>query len=77
MATCNITNSVSDYTKLIGILPSDSPQLVATRRLLEALRPRVEAAQKRETDEMLGKLKDLGNSLLGTYLICSAQPDHP
>lgn len=27
----------------------------------------MEAAQKRETDEMMGKLKDLGNNVLGIY----------
>lgn len=32
---------------------------------LRFLKPRVEAAQKQETTEMLDKLKGLGNSLLG------------
>jgi hypothetical protein len=36
-----------------------------TKRKLQTLKPRVEAAQKRETDEMMGKLKDLGNTVLG------------
>jgi hypothetical protein len=35
---------------------------------LQYLKPRLEAAQKRETDEMLGKLKGLGNSILGSRL---------
>jgi hypothetical protein len=56
---------VSDYTKLIAILPPNSVPLQEAKRLLQALRPRVDAAQKRETDEMVGKLKDLGNSILG------------
>lgn len=57
---------VIDYTKLLGIFPSNSPQLIETRRLLQALGPRIEAAQKRETGEMVDKLKGLGNSILGT-----------
>lgn len=39
------------------------------RRKLQLLKPRLEAAQKRETDEMLGKLKGLGNSLLGKSIL--------
>ncbi|KAJ2914225.1 hypothetical protein MD484_g6165, partial [Candolleomyces efflorescens] len=34
---------------------------------LRKLQPRIEAAQKEETSEMLGKLKGLGNSLLGNF----------
>lgn len=55
----------TDYTKLLGIFPSNSPQLVETRRLSQALGPRIAAAQKRETGEMVDKLKGLGNSILG------------
>lgn len=32
---------------------------------MDALKPRVEAAQKQETGEMLDKLKGFGNSILG------------
>lgn len=64
-----LTYSFTDYTKLISLLPSNSPQLVETRRLLQALRPRVEAAQKRETGEMIDKLKGLGNSILGELFV--------
>ncbi|EKM61192.1 uncharacterized protein PHACADRAFT_247641 [Phanerochaete carnosa HHB-10118-sp] len=63
----SLTSAQEDYTKLLSLLPSSSPQVSETRRKLEALKPRVEAAQKRETDEMLGKLKDLGNSVLGNF----------
>lgn len=44
-----------------------TPQYLETRRLLNEVKPRVEAAQKRETAEMLGKLKGIGNSILGAF----------
>ena len=55
-----------DYNKLLELLPTSSPQQVELRRALRALKPRLEAAQKRETAEMMDKLKGLGNSILGT-----------
>lgn len=60
-----------DYNKLLTLVSSPS-QLFEIRRKLEALKPRQEAAQKRETDEMLSKLKGLGNSILGPFygLLC-------
>lgn len=36
----------------------------ATRRL-KRLEPRIASARQSETDEMLSKLKDLGNNILG------------
>ncbi len=50
---------------LLQILPSDSPLRSSTSRALVSLKPRLEAAQKKETGEMMGKLKELGNSFLG------------
>lgn len=35
---------------------------------MQQLKPRLETAQKKETDEMMDKLKGLGNSLLGMLL---------
>lgn len=52
-----------DYTKLLELLPS--AQRSEVNRSLSQLKPRVAAAQKRETDEMFDKLKGLGNSILG------------
>jgi len=49
---------------LLQILPPSSPQLERIRQSLQRLKPRIEAAQKRETAEMMDKLKGLGNSLL-------------
>lgn len=58
---------MSDCKKLLELLPPTSPDVVSIRRTLATLPTRVEAAQKRETAEMLDKLKGLGNSLLGDF----------
>lgn len=55
-----------DYNKVLELLPASSPQQTEIRRTLQALKPRLEATQKRETAEMMDKLKGLGNSILGT-----------
>lgn len=52
-----------DYTKLLDLLAP--AQRSEVNRSLSQLKPRVAAAQKRETDEMVDKLKGLGNSILG------------
>jgi hypothetical protein len=51
----------TDYTSL----PS-SPE---SQSALYRLPPLIEARKQQETDEMMGKLKELGNSVLGTLLI--------
>lgn len=60
-------HTVPDYTTLLALLPANSTQHADAKRELALLKPRVEGAQKEETAEMLGKLKGLGNSLLGAY----------
>ncbi|KAF8973751.1 hypothetical protein BDZ97DRAFT_1912219 [Flammula alnicola] len=60
----SLTSVQEDYNTLLKLVTSPS-QLADIRRKLQHLKPRLEAAQKRETDEMLGKLKGLGNSILG------------
>ena len=60
--------TTTDYTKLLTLLPSGSAQYIETRRKLTAVKPRAEAAQKKETSEMLDKLKGIGNSILGTLV---------
>lgn len=57
----------SDYTALVSILPSNSPLRVSAQRSLAQLPARIAAQQDKEKDEMLGKLKDLGNGLLGKF----------
>lgn len=56
-----------DYNSLLKLVTSTS-QLTDIRRKLQQLKPRLESAQKKETNEMMDKLKGLGNSLLGTLL---------
>lgn len=63
----SLTSARDDYTKLLGILPPGTSQYIETQRLLQAISPRIEVAQKRETGEMLDKLKGLGNSILGNF----------
>ena len=58
---------LADYNTLIKLYTSPM-QLNEVRRKLEYLKPRLETAQKQETEEMLSKLKGLGNSILGSYL---------
>jgi hypothetical protein len=60
-----------DYKSLLELLPSTSPQVAQTKRSLQLLEPRQQAAQKKEMAEMTGKLKNLGNSILGTSLFPS------
>ncbi|KAG8754307.1 hypothetical protein FRC12_011238 [Ceratobasidium sp. 428] len=60
-----LSSAESDYTALLDLLlPSSQP---AIRLSLARLKPRVEEAKERETAEMMGKLKDLGNSILGRF----------
>ncbi|KAH9944090.1 TPR-like protein [Epithele typhae] len=63
----SLSSAQEDYKQLLELLPSSSSDAVAIRRTMISLTPRVEAAQKRETAEMLGKLKGIGNSILGNF----------
>lgn len=54
----------ADYNTLLKLLPPGS-ETKDIQNKLQKLKPRLETAQKRETTEMLDKLKTLGNSILG------------
>ncbi|KAG8889814.1 hypothetical protein FRB98_002462 [Tulasnella sp. 332] len=56
-----------DYNALLLLLPPKSPLQPQVSRSLRALPARIEVAKKKETDEMMGKLKDLGNTVLGKF----------
>lgn len=56
-----------DYNTLVANLPPSSPQLREAKRALATLPGRIAIQQEKEKDEMLGKLKDLGNGLLGKF----------
>ncbi|CAA7266620.1 unnamed protein product [Cyclocybe aegerita] len=61
----SLTSAQEDYNTLLKLVsPSQATDI---RRKLQHFKPRVEAAQKKETDEMLSKLKGLGNSILGNF----------
>ncbi|KAI6158763.1 TPR-like protein [Pisolithus thermaeus] len=47
------------YKLLLELFPANSPEVPRIKRALQLLEPRVKAAQKRETDEMVDKLKVL------------------
>ncbi|KAJ3480878.1 hypothetical protein NLI96_g8049 [Meripilus lineatus] len=63
----SLSSAQEDYNTLLTLLPPSSAQTGDIRRSLLQLKPRIEAAQKKETEEMMGKLKDLGNTVLGKF----------
>ncbi|KAK3389840.1 hypothetical protein B0H63DRAFT_104770 [Podospora didyma] len=63
----NLEGAIEDYKKLAGITslgPADK-KLVQTK--LRELPPRAKNAQEKETAEMWGKLKEMGNGLLKPF----------
>ncbi|KGB77371.1 hypothetical protein CNBG_3209 [Cryptococcus deuterogattii R265] len=62
-----LTSAQQDYTLLKTLLPASSPLLPSIRRSLIILPPKIKSEEKKQYDEMMSKLKDLGNSLLGNF----------
>lgn len=62
-----LARAQDDYKLLLELFPAGSPEVSRIKRALQLLEPRVKAAQKRETDEMIDKLKCLSNSVLGRF----------
>jgi len=62
----SLSSAQEDYNTLLSLLPPGS-ETRDVQSKIQKLKPRLEAAQKRETTEMLGKLKTLGNSILGNF----------
>lgn len=60
-------DGMSDYEKLLKLIPTSSPQYPSTRIALASLPRRIAAQQDKEKDEMLNQLKELGNGLLGKF----------
>ena len=56
----------TDYRMLLSLLPESSTQWSEINRTLRNLEPRVEKQRKEEMGEMMGKLKELGNTVLGS-----------
>lgn len=63
----SLTQAQEDYKSLLELLPPTSPQVAQTKRSLQLLEPRQQAAQKKEMAEMTDKLKSFGNSILGNF----------
>lgn len=55
----------TDYRTLLNLLPQSSAQRSEINRTLRNLEPRIEDQRKKEMGEMMGKLKELGNTFLG------------
>jgi len=63
----SLTSALKDYNTLIEIVPPSQPLYRDASSVLQSLEPRIEFARKRDTDKMLGQLKDVGNSVLGWF----------
>ncbi|KAL8732530.1 MAG: hypothetical protein Q9166_002744 [cf. Caloplaca sp. 2 TL-2023] len=64
----NLQGALEDYkalSPLTRILSPSDKQIITTA--LRTLPPRVDAAQKKEMGEMMGKLKELGNGILKPF----------
>lgn len=66
----HLSSALSDYQTLsvppyLPLLPTSDRTTV--HQMLRSLPPRVELAKKREVDEMMGKLKELGNGILKPF----------
>ncbi|WVF66047.1 hypothetical protein IAT40_000785 [Kwoniella sp. CBS 6097] len=62
-----LSSAKDDYTTLQTLLPASSPLHPSIRRSLSTLPERIKVAEKESMDEMMGKLKDLGNMFLGNF----------
>ncbi|TEB39180.1 hypothetical protein FA13DRAFT_1751637 [Coprinellus micaceus] len=62
----SLSAAEEDYNTLLTLLQPASQKLDVESKLRN-LKPRLDIAQKRETSEMLDKLKGLGNTLLGNF----------
>lgn len=51
----------------MNALPKNSPQLPTARKALASLPGRIAVQQEKEKNEMMDKLKELGNGLLGKF----------
>ncbi|KIL70642.1 hypothetical protein M378DRAFT_56382, partial [Amanita muscaria Koide BX008] len=63
----SLTTAQDDYNTLLKILPESDRRRGEISAALHKLKPRLEDAQKRETTEMVDKLKGVGNSILGEF----------
>lgn len=71
----NADSCIADFNKLAA-LPDNSPLLADQIKQAQARLPKkIEKQQEKEKEEVVGKLKDLGNMVLGASaasLVCMA-----
>lgn len=68
------TSRRADFNKLAN-LPGNSPILVKQIKVAQARLPKkIEDQQAKEKDEVVGKLKDLGNMVLGAFNFSASRP---
>lgn len=64
----SLTQAQEDYNRLITILPSPSSAMTRhARQALLRLPTKIGEQQNKEKDEMFGKLKELGDGILGKF----------
>ncbi|KAL7418767.1 hypothetical protein Q5752_006450 [Cryptotrichosporon argae] len=63
----SLSAAQDDHTRLLALLPRGAPQLALSRRALQTLPRRLAERQEVEKQEMLGKLKELGDGILGRF----------
>ncbi|WWC66857.1 uncharacterized protein I206_100764 [Kwoniella pini CBS 10737] len=62
-----LLSAKEDYTLLQTILPKSSTILPFVKKSLSNLSSQIEIKEKEQMDEMMGKLKEMGNSLLSNF----------
>ena len=67
VSVCHVQYSCSDYETLVKLVGAQSSQGLAYRQKISSLRDKIKVQQEKEKNEMMSKLKDLGNSLLGNF----------
>lgn len=63
----SLDDALLDYEKIQKYLPVTSPFLKSIRESISRVKPKLSEAQEREKAEMLKKLKNLGNNILGKF----------
>jgi hypothetical protein len=62
-----LLRDISDYKYLAASLPPNDPRRSQVRRATSALPARIQQAGKAEMDQMMGQMKEWGDSVLGWF----------
>lgn len=63
----SLTSAQKDYQTIKDIVPPSQQLYRDASTVLRSIEPRIEAARKRDTEKMIGQLKEVGNSVLGWF----------